>query len=236
MHKQIVFVAFIGSLIAACGNVNTIEVYSATTPVTDEFAIPNKIDSIVNPYKLGLEEEMNIVIANASVDFNRGRPNGSLNNWSADALLMNQSDFRKGKQTMCLLNFGGLRNSLSKGDITIGDIFRLMPFDNQVVWVELPISVLPEIEKYLIARDGEPIAGVKLENRKLQFLDPIKNTQTFWVVTSDYLMNGGDNMDFFEKKINVVYPDILLRDAFIEEARKQSALIYNNEERILINE
>ncbi|MDX2360377.1 MAG: 5'-nucleotidase C-terminal domain-containing protein [Crocinitomicaceae bacterium] len=221
-------------LLIGCANVGTIEVESNTTPVTDAYANPNKIDSIVAPYSESLAVEMNIVIAEAKQDFIKGRPNASLNNWATDALLVNQREFGQGKQIMCLLNVGGLRNPLNEGDITIGDIFKLMPFDNQVVWVELPTSVLPEMEAYLLVRGGEPIAGAKFVDDKLVFLDPIKNTPTFWVVTSDYLMNGGDDMDFFEKKLGAVYPEVLLRDAFIEEAKKQKTLVYNNEERYLL--
>ena len=130
----------------------------------------NRIDSIVQPYKKDLEKEMLEVIAHADHDFTKGRPNGTLNNWATDALLDNQLRTSKGqRQVMSLLNVGGLRNPISKGDVTVGDIFKLMPFDNNVVWVEMPIEVLPEIEAYLRKRGGEPVGMVKIEKGKNSF-------------------------------------------------------------------
>jgi hypothetical protein len=60
------------------------------------------------------------------------------------------------------------------------------------------------------------------------------DTKTVWVLTSDYLMNGGDNMTFFEKKVSVVYPNELLRDVFIQMAKKQKPLVWSDELRIKI--
>ena len=33
----------------------------------------------------------------------------------------------------CLLNTGGLRSSIGKGTVSLGDIYKLMPFDNTIV-------------------------------------------------------------------------------------------------------
>jgi hypothetical protein len=45
-------------------------------------------------------------------------------------------------------------------------------------------------------------------------------------------MNGGDNMRFFEKRVEVMYPQKLLRDALLEEAKNQGTLISVNENRM----
>lgn len=193
----------------------------------------NKVDSIVAPYKKGLEKEMNEVIAKAEFTFERGRPNGVLNNWSTDALLHSQkSKLNTNAPVFSLLNWGGLRSSINKGEVTVGDIYKLMPFDNQVVFVELPKESLKEIADYLVKKGGEPIAGARLEHGNLTIYHGDKNAETFWVITSDYLMNGGDKMTFFEKKIQFKYANILLRDVFMEYAKEQNILVYLQESRI----
>jgi 2',3'-cyclic-nucleotide 2'-phosphodiesterase (5'-nucleotidase family) len=222
-----------GAGLLACSSVTTIHTSAERVEVNSVYDHENRIDSIVQPYKKDLEKEMLEVIAHADHDFTKGRPNGTLNNWATDALLDNQLRTSKGqRQVMSLLNVGGLRNPISKGDVTVGDIFKLMPFDNNVVWVEMPIEVLPEIEAYLRKRGGEPVGMVKIEKGKIRFLDPISNSKTFWIITSDYLMNGGDNMSFFEKKVSFENDGVLLRDVFLEEVKMQKVLRYNNEERI----
>jgi 2',3'-cyclic-nucleotide 2'-phosphodiesterase (5'-nucleotidase family) len=237
MFKYIILLS-VGAGLLACSSVNTIRLNSeesSNSDVLEQGAMTNAVDSIVNPYKQELEAEMNEVISYAERPFERGRPGGALNNWATDALLESQL----GKEGLSgpvfsLLNFGGLRNSINEGDVTLGDIFKVMPFDNEVVWVEMPVESLVDIAEYLTKRGGEPIGGAYLINGKLEVEGVTADTKTVWVLTSDYLMNGGDNMTFFEKKVSVKYADELLRDAFIRMAKKQKPLVWSDELRIKI--
>lgn len=227
------FIFLFGAGLLACSSVNTISVDSKTTAVTNDYTKESIVDSIVAPYREELAAEMNEVIAKAEKSFVSGRPNGSLNNWVTDVVLVSQTrSVRLSKPVMVLLNFGGLRNSINEGDVTIGDIFKVMPFDNEIVWVELPISVLNDIEVYLNKSGGEPISGAKLVDGKLTLDSENNSAESFIVITSDYLMNGGDKMDFFQKRISESFSGVLLRDAMIDEARNQKILFWNNEERI----
>jgi 2',3'-cyclic-nucleotide 2'-phosphodiesterase (5'-nucleotidase family) len=151
----------------------------------------------------------------------------------ADAIFVNQTrNVRLSEPTFCLLNNGGIRSTLNKGEITKGDIYKLMPFDNELVWVKLPIEVLKDITDYLITKGGEPISNAKLSNSNLEINGMRKESTHFWVITSDYLMNGADNMRFFKKRVEVMYPQKLLRDALLEEAKNQGTLISVNENRM----
>lgn len=237
MFKYIILIA-VGAGLLACSSVNTILLDtsdSSNSDVVYQGNDANVIDSIVAPYQKELEAEMNEVIAYAERSFERGRPGGSLNNWAADALLESQiGNARLSGPTFSLLNVGGLRNTINEGDVTLGDIFKVMPFDNEIVWVEMPVESLSDIAEYLTASGGEPIAGAKLINGKLEVDGVNAETKTVWILTSDYLMNGGDRMDFFQQKISVSHANELLRDAFIRMAKKQKMLIWSDELRIKI--
>ena len=54
------------------------------------------------------------------------------------------------------MNNGGLRNILPKGNITKGDIYKLMPsfFENELVVLELTNDEFGELINYLISRNG----------------------------------------------------------------------------------
>lgn len=222
----------LGAGLLACSSVSVIQVEADYIPV-DEVSHSARIDSIVSPYRDSLENEMNVVIGHASENFEKGRPNGSLNNWAADAVYQHEvKTMDQNRPIFSLLNVGGLRNPISKGDVTVGDIFRLMPFDNEVVWVELPIESLEEVSAYLMKSGGEPIGGTRFEDGKILLNGVNDQTGSFWIITSDYLMNGGDNMSFFEKKISYRYANVLLRDLFIAVVKSQGEMIYNDEERI----
>ena len=217
----------------ACSSVTTLMVTPESLPVTSAYEKVSSVDSVIAPYKNELEVEMNEVIAFAQNDFHRGRPNGSLNNWSADVVWNSVRDtFNENAVVMSLLNFGGLRNSLSKGDIALKDIYQLMPFDNEIVIVEMPMESIEDIEIYLKASGGEPIGGARIVKGKLIFDEGRPNLASFFIVTSDYLFNGGDKMYFFQKNLNVVHTGILIRDAMTEVAKYQRELIWNEEERI----
>jgi hypothetical protein len=59
-----------------------------------------------------------------------------------------------------------------------------------------------------------------------------ETTQFIWVITTDYLANGGDLMYFFQDAVERLDKKTLLRDVFIEEAKSQKNLIVSSEKRI----
>ena len=190
MIKYIFFIVS-GFGLIACSSLEIIA--SSDNQVVEADDTPNRIDSFIQPYQDELEDEMNVVIAFAPQDFVKGRPSGSLNNWSADAVLKANRPEEVQDPVMSLLNIGGLRNTINEGQVTIGDFFKVMPFDNEVVWVEMPGSSLDEIKTFLENSGGEPIGG--------NFEMTVDDDDSFWIVTSDYLMNGGDKMNFFENRL-----------------------------------
>ena len=237
MLKYIILFA-VGAGLLACSSVNTISLNSSESSNSDVLSQGNDanvIDSMVAPYSDELKAEMDEVIAYAEQAFEKGRPGGSLNNWSADALLQSQiGNARLSGPTFSLLNVGGLRNTINAGDVTLGDIFKVMPFDNEIVWVEMPVESLVDIAEYLTASGGEPIGGARLKNGKLEVDGMNASTKSIWILTSDYLMNWGDRMNFFQQKISVTHSNELLRDAFIRIAKKQKMLVWSDELRIEI--
>ena len=237
MKLNSIILFFIGAGLLACSSVNTITVSSEKQiSVTKDYEKDNRIDSIISPYRSEMNIEMKEVIAHATKSFERGKPNGALNNWSADVVLsIGRKSVSDEVPVFCLLNWGGLRNSISAGNVLLEDIFKLMPFDNEIVVVKMPTDSLYKVEQYLIERNGEPIAGATLENGKLNFINTnSENTEFVYVVTSDYLMNGGDNMVFFEDRLSEIHTSVLMRDAMIAAAKIQKELVWNDEKRIIL--
>lgn len=230
---KLLSIFFIGAGLLACSSVNTLSVNSKTEKLTETYQANGHIDSLIQPYKDSLSVEMNVVIAEATSDFIVERPGSNLGNWVADAIFVNQTrTVRLSDPVFVLLNTGGLRASLNKGPITIGDIFKLMPFDNELVWVKLPMSALPEIQAYLIKSGGEPIANAQLEKGVLKLNGGKEGATHFWVITSDYLKNGGDKMTFFSKAEDIMLTGKVIRNCLIDEAKLQGVLIEDTVKRI----
>ena len=189
---------------------------------------------IIEPYQKELALTMDIEIAKSEANYIVERPCSNLMNWMADAVRMNQTkNVKLSCPIFCLLNTGGIRSSLGIGPVTIGDIYKLMPFDNIIVWVKLPIKELSSIESYITESGGEPISNIHIKNGRIEFngFDRSKATE-FWVITSDYLFSGGDRMDFFKKGTEIIQTDVLIRDALIEEVKIQGTLINDERKRI----
>jgi len=224
--KNCFILFFAGAGLWACSSHLVVNTSNNKEPVSQVIYSDSTIEAYIMPYKDSLGKKMNEVIAFASEDFTVQRPSSNLMNWTANALFTNQTKtIRITQPIFCLLNTGGIRSSIGKGNVTIGDIYKVMPFDNTVVWVELPITILPEIEAYLLKSGGEPLANAKMENGKLLVNGNLENATHFWVITSDYLMNGGDRMTFFQKQSNQNITGKLLRDVLIEEAKIQQTLV-----------
>lgn len=225
MIRNLFIICLLGAGLMACSSYNTIKVENEQIKVDNSVQNNTIIDSLILPYRKDLEKEMNEVLAVAEIDFLVQRPCGNLNNWVADALLDYQvKKIKLDAPVFCLLNTGGIRSSINKGNVTRGDLFKVMPFDNFIVHVKMPVSSLTEIEKYLISSGGEPISGARLEKGKLILDEADKSKDYIWIITSDYLVNGGDKMTFFKQNIEIVSSDVLLRDILLLTAKEQTIL------------
>ena len=230
---KLIYIFCLGAGLLACSSA-TILVHPTTIDVVHETAEITKIDSLIGPYMDSVNSEMSEIIATAEVDFLiQRKPSGNLCNWVADAILANQTEnVRLSEPVFCLLNTGGIRSIISKGNVTIGDIYKVMPFDNEIVWVRMPIESISAIEEYLVQKGGEPISNAIMNGKSLQMNGLLERNTHFLVITSDYLFNGGDNMRFFEQKESVTFTNKLMRDALIEEVRKQGVLVSDSMNRM----
>lgn len=233
--KRILVLFIIGAGLTACSFGKQTFVSGKPIPLNNEVQNSRTVDSIVTPYKTELDQQMNRVVTNAPVDFINQRPSGNLGNFIADVMLERGKQQTSNLPTICLINFGGLRAPISKGNVTLGDLFKVMPFDNQLVLVKMPANSMNDIVNYLHKSGGEPIAGFSLSGKEVFDAsgNPWKKSD-FWVVTSDYLMNGGDKMVFFEQKLEVIQTGDLFRDVLIQFASSNAVLNSNSENRIVI--
>jgi len=230
MIKHLMFFLIGASLLACSSHLN---ISISNVPLSNDSKEKADISRFISPYKDSMDRAMNQVLAESSISMEVGRPSSLLGNWASDALFVNQTrTVKMAEPIFCLLNTGGIRSSLGKGAITLGDIYRIMPFENSVVWLRLPVSSLTKIQSYLRLSGGEPIANATMIDGTFTVNGVREETKYVWIITTDYLANGGDRMDFFQDAVERVDKKTLLRDVFIEEAKIQKNLIVSPEKRI----
>lgn len=209
-----IFLAIIG-LLWGCNqpHYKASDLKTTTLPVSDSIPEDQNLESFIAPYRDTLEMQMNRTIGQSQQELLAGFPESPLSNFVAD-LLLYQSQIRHTDSTswptpqFSVINIRGLRAPITKGDITVHDIFQLMPFENELVIIELSGREVMELLNYMASVDGDGIAGVqfgikngKPVNIKLAGKDLVMD-HTYTLATSDYLANGGDHFDVL-KKANV---------------------------------
>jgi 2',3'-cyclic-nucleotide 2'-phosphodiesterase (5'-nucleotidase family) len=183
---------------------------------------------LINPYKLALDSEMNEVLVISAEEFpkEKGKSETKLGNLVADLSLEVATEIYGDSIDFCLLNFGGLRTSLPKGEITKGKIFELMPFENELVVLTLNKDSLKSLIHYLNNVGGQPISGnisFKFSGKEFILDENLFPNNYVKILTSDYLAGGGDKMNFFLNPIKTEKVGIKLRDAIIQYCIQENA-------------
>ena len=205
--------------------------------VADVVKVQAEIDStiinIITPYQDAIEDQMNEVLTYTKNNLHKGKPESTIGNFVTD-LCLNYTEAH-----MCVMNNGGLRTNISKGEITRGKLYELMPFENELVVLELNKNDFIGLLKYIASRGGEPFSGITITIDKDGNI--IKNSwpvnfekgELVRVLTSDYLANGGDKMWFFKGKEQHKV-GFKLRDVIIDYCTKKDTIDVKLDNRIKI--
>ncbi len=216
-------------LLVACKSKHTIVSTVFAKTKIEQSAKDTTVHNIIAKYKSELAATMDEVVGYSEVAMIKDLPESNLGNFISD-LILDYGRSRFNNDTIAvnftMFNNGGLRSTLPMGNITVGNIFELMPFDNQLVCVKLSGKSMLELFQYVANRGGMPIAGFRLKmthDKKVEsvYFDNKKfdDTKNYYVMTSDYLLSGGDNMAFFRDPEAVLKLDETLRDVIINHCR-----------------
>lgn len=96
---------------------------------------------------------------------------------------------------VAVTNLGGIRADIPPGDITLGDIIGVMPFNNVVVELALPGEGLT----ILLEDDGLAVSGAYRDGVfwHLSATDErIERDELYSVLVNDFMYAGGDDYDF----------------------------------------
>ena len=173
--------------------------------------------------------------------------NMPIGNFMADAIYEEADPYflkiRKRHIDFAMFNWGGIRTEVPQGDITIRQVFQIMPFENQLVVAELTGDMLYNMAKYLVeSKFPHPLSKqvqltVNKRGEVVSFLinkKPVQRKKRYFVCTFDYLYNGGDKMNFFKDALSVTNIDYTSRDAIIDFLRKTDTLDFKTDERFRI--
>lgn len=233
-NKSFIWVLIVTVLWSCNQDYKLTKIEGKQLPISDSIAIDTEIDSFIKPFRDHLEKDMNKILSYAPMTYHKkdGDFNTAIGNLMAHIVMEEGNTIfnqRTGKTIdMVLLNHGGIRAPINKGNITIETAFQVMPFENSIVVVALKGQQIDSLTNYLSkAKKAHPIEGLKLTIDKdyniteaLIANQPIDKNKTYYVATNDYLYNGGDNMGFFKTNDTVYELDYKIRNAMIDYFKK----------------
>ena len=198
---------------------------SPNIPIKPPYENNTKIDQIIEPYAKQLDSVMNQVIGFCPTFIEKQKPSSALGNMMSDAVLYTSK--KAGYSVdFCILNYGGIRSTLDSGLITLGEIYELMPFENQITILKIPSDIAQELQNHIINKGGEPMSEgfQNLQNPDKPY---------YHVAINDYMANGGDGYQFLAKAVHRWDTNIKIRDGLIDYIMNHNPLpLYFNERKL----
>lgn len=208
-------------ILSACKTTYILDRKEATHQEIKYNEADRKFDSLIKPYKLSLSQKMDQSLVLCSDNLTKDGDEMTIGNFMCDAIKWAYDSINKqNTKALVLMNRGGIRTNLNKGMITVSSIYELMPFENEIELVEIKGSELKSIIKSIIEKK-HAFLGLKIQVSKDSVVNStidgksIENEQIYQLITSDFLVSGGDNFTFGQGKISSVKPDLKIRDALI---------------------
>lgn len=218
--------------------------YTARNELKPVFATPQSphdddVAKIVDRYNDQVKAEFAREVGETLVDLTR-RPDGESNVGDLAADAMREAT----RADIAFQNGGGLRMDLPKGKITLEHVYTLLPFDNQLVTLDLKGKQVLSILEWSAASGSKilQVSGVRVTydmkkppgSRVVAACvgdKPLKPDGSYRVTTNDFLAAGGDRFLAFAEGKNPVFGDTI-RDAFIAYLGKHSPVNPQIENRI----
>lgn len=183
-------------------------------PVTSRFSESQydaKMMEFLVPFTERLDSISGDIIGYAACDLENGKSQGTFQNWIADfggwygnlkldSLRLTNPNLPK--LDFAIMNAGGIRNSIPKGNVSKGQIMSAFPFNNKFVIMEISGRDILETLEIAARQGGQPVSRevrvVTDDKRNLQKavidLNEIDPDRTYLVGTIDYLAWGNDDL------------------------------------------
>lgn len=220
----------------------------------------SSILSWLKPYRDSVDLKMSKVISRTSSDLLNIRYKGKIDqSRSIEANLSRVcADFMHqaaqswassnplAKVDFTISNYGGFRISIFAGNITLGQMYELSPFDNEIVLVQLNGLQMDTLLNQIAQKGGCPIANAQISLGEKGWLKASINGNAFdsrrnyWVATNDFMQQGGDGFTALKYPQKKIQTGILVRESlingFIKEFEETGDINPRREDRFTFTE
>lgn len=238
MKKHALYLGVVGLAIAvgSCHTPYAMDGISRTRILVDSRfdARPNEqAEAFVRPYSRQVDSLMKPVVGRVARYMACNKPESELSNLLTDILMWTGKKYGE-QPDFGVYNMGGIRAALAGGEVDLGDILDVAPFENKVSFLTLTGASVKKLFGQIAARGGEGLShGVELEitpdGKLLKAMlngKEVEESRSYRVVTLDYLAQGNDQLTAFKEKTNVNEPkgtDANVRSLIAEFFKEKTA-------------
>lgn len=181
---------------------NTRQFYAESS--TNEFPIDKNVEETIAKYNEQLAPTLLTEVTELKFDLDHDRYAGVTPLGVTVAEAMRQ----EGGTQVAIANGGGIRAPLTKGTLTLGDMYTILPFDNNVVTMKVTGAKLKELIQHGINPDGfgwGQYSGLtvwydsetdEITSMRLSDGTKVEEDKYYTLTSIDFLMTGGDSYNF----------------------------------------
>lgn len=198
--------------------------------IQDEIVADKSLATLLTPYQEKGQEQLLEVIGKSAEKLEGDRSVIRFHPTNLGHLIAT-AQMEKVGGDVAVMNSGGIRDSISEGDISYKDVLKVQPFSNTICYVDLTGN---ELMDYLKATAEKPIdsgafaqfSGAKLviEGGQLNFISvddkPIDSSKTYRLAINSFIASGGDGypeLDTHENFVNTGFVDADVLKEFLQK-------------------
>ena len=172
----------------------------------NEFEEDIAIKKIVEEYK----EKLNSMLYEKVTELNFDLIHDGENSISKLGVTIAETLREIGNTQVSIINGDRIKDSLYKGDVTVEDIYKILPFDDKIITVKVTGAKLKELIKHGINTyefGWGQFSGLtvyydssrdKITSIQLNDGSEVNDEEYYTLTTIDFLINGGNEYDFGE--------------------------------------
>lgn len=170
------------------------------------------------------------VIAYSTEEMVVSYPESSLTNWFVDILMAKVEKLAGKKVDIGVVNFGGIRVDMPKGNVILDDMLSMFPFKNQLAYVEHSGKQIRNILESMASRRFQVLGGVRVvaDDGKLISAEiggePLQDDKIYGLATISFLLDGGDGLTLgHEARSVTIFEEVDVIDAILEHVHAETA-------------
>lgn len=233
---------------------NNRSTYTSTynTAVYDSVPDDSLTTALIKPYKKAMQDQMSEYIATIDSPFSNAFFVGNLGRLAADYMLLTANSISiKEFGVPCnfaISNNGGFRTGFYPGPVTMQQLFEVMPFENELVLVQLSGIYVDSLFQYIAQLQGTPAAGflmtyskgaTRKENRYISlklnanpvqqlqdlftpdYSQPLDTRRDYLIAVNSYMAVGGDGFTMLKHAKKIHYTGINLRNVLAQQLKAE---------------